>query len=126
LQRDNGIMSNEKISNEAQNTQLRNGDVIPSLLAAGKLALAARLVTTANAKNLSQRIEQMEAALDAYDNEILSLSNEACVIKCDGDERKALLIDFISWYLNVFMRDKKLTKTKTPIQSIDIFLNSII
>ena len=115
---------NEKISNEAQNPQLRNG--IPSLLAAGKLALAARLVTTANAKNLSQRIEQMEAALDAYDNEILSLSNEACVIKCDGDERKALLIDFISWYLNVFMRDKKLTKTKTPIQSIDIFLNSII
>jgi hypothetical protein len=70
-------MSNEKISNEAQNTQLRNSDVIPSLLAAGKLALAARLVTTANAKNISQRIENMEAALDAYDNEILSLSNEA-------------------------------------------------
>jgi hypothetical protein len=46
-------------------------------------------------------------------------------INCDGDERKALLIDFISWYLNVFMRDPKLTKTKTPIQSIDIFLNSI-
>jgi hypothetical protein len=77
LQRDNGIMSNEKISNEAQNPKLRKGDVMPSLLAAGKLALAARLVTTANAKNLSQRIEQMEAALDAYDNEILSLSNEA-------------------------------------------------
>jgi hypothetical protein len=115
-------MSNEKISNEAQN---HNGDVMPSLLAAGKLALAARLVTTANAKNLSQRIEQMEAALDAYDNEILSLSNEAFVIKCDGDERKALLIDFISWYLNVFMRDKKLTKTKPPIGAIDIFLNSI-
>ena len=114
---------NEKISNEAQNPQLRNG--IPSLLAAGKLALAARLVTTANAKNLSQRIEQMEAALDAYDNEILSLRNDAYVINCDGDERKALLIDFISWYLNVFMRDKKLTKTKTPIQSIDIYLNSI-
>jgi hypothetical protein len=70
-------MSNEKISNEAQNPKLHKGDVIPSLLAAGKLALAARLVTTANAKNLSQRIEQMEAALDAYDNEILSLSNEA-------------------------------------------------
>jgi hypothetical protein len=67
-------MSNEKISNEAQN---HNGAVIPSLLAAGKLALAARLVTTANAKNISQRIENMEAALDAYDNEILSLSNEA-------------------------------------------------
>lgn len=74
MQRDNGIMSNEKISNEAQNP---NGDVMPSLLAAGKLALAARLVTTANAKNISQRIENMEAALDAYDNEILSLSNEA-------------------------------------------------
>jgi hypothetical protein len=70
-------MSNEKISNEAQNPKLHKGDVIHSLLAAGKLALAARLVTTANAKNLSQRIEQMEAALDAYDNEILSLSNEA-------------------------------------------------
>ena len=51
-------------------------DVSGSLLAAGKLALAARLVTTANAKNLSQRIEQMEAALDAYDNEIFSLSND--------------------------------------------------
>ena len=101
----------------------KQGDVIPSLLAAGKLALAARLVTTANAKNISQRIENMEAALDAYDNEILSLRNEAYVIKCD--ERKALLIDFISWYLNVFMRDKKLTKTKTPIQSVDIFLKSI-
>lgn len=70
-------MSNEKLSNEAQNTPLRKGDVMPSLLAAGKLATAARLVTTANVKNLSQRIEQMEAALDAYDNEILSLSNEA-------------------------------------------------
>jgi hypothetical protein len=46
-------------------------------------------------------------------------------INCDGDERKALLMDFISWYLNVFMRDKKLTKTKTPIGAIDIFLNSI-
>ena len=69
-------MSNEKLSNEVQNHTLRKGVVMPSLLAAGKLALAARLVTTANAKNLSQRIEQMEAALDAYDNEILSLSNE--------------------------------------------------
>jgi hypothetical protein len=70
-------MSNEKLSNEAQNPPLRKGAVMPSLLAAGKLALVARLVTTANAKNLSQRIEQMEAALDAYDNQILSLSNEA-------------------------------------------------
>lgn len=70
-------MSTEKLSNEAQNPALNKGAVMPSLLAAGKLALAARLVTTANAKNLSQRIEQMEAALDAYDIEILSLSNEA-------------------------------------------------
>jgi hypothetical protein len=69
-------MNNEKSSNKAQNPPLSKGVVMPSLLAAGKLALAARLVTTANAKNLSQRIEQMEAALDAYDNEILSLSNE--------------------------------------------------
>lgn len=44
---------------------------MPSLLAAGKLALAARLVTTANAKNLSERIIQMENALDIYDNEII-------------------------------------------------------
>lgn len=70
-------MNNEKLSNEAKTPALNKGAVMPSLLAAGKLALAARLVTTANAKNLSQRIEQMEAALDAYDNEILSLSNEA-------------------------------------------------
>ena len=64
---------------EAENEKLkfRLFNVSKSLLAAGKLAMSARLVTTANAKNLSQRIEQMEAALDAYDNEILSLSNEA-------------------------------------------------
>ena len=70
-------MSNKKLSNEVENPALNKGAVMPSLLAAGKLALAARLVTTANAKNLSQRIEQMEAALDAYDYEILSLSNKA-------------------------------------------------
>ena len=51
--------------------------VMRSLQFAGKLALAARLVTTANAKNISQRIEQMETALDVYDNEILSVSNDA-------------------------------------------------
>ena len=66
----------ENDTSTKQNCSLCKGVVLPSLLAAGKLALAARLVTTANAKNLSQRIEQMEAALDAYDNEILSLSNE--------------------------------------------------
>jgi hypothetical protein len=70
-------MNTKKLSNEALKTPLRKGVVMPSLLLAGKLAMAARLVTTANAKNLSQRIEQMEAALDAYDNEILSLSNNA-------------------------------------------------
>lgn len=67
------------------------------------------------------------AAFSFCIDELDKISNQykADVINCDGDERKALLIDFISWYLNVFMRDKKLTKTKTPIQSIDIFLNSI-
>lgn len=49
-------------------------DTTPALLAAGKLALAARLVTTANAKNLSARIIDLEAALDAYDNEIVAVS----------------------------------------------------
>ena len=62
---------------EARTERLYKHNVMPSSLLAGKLALAARLVTTSNAKNLSQRIEQMESALDAYDNEILSLSNEA-------------------------------------------------
>ena len=70
-------MKNEEQSIEKQEDNGVLSVVMPSLLAAGKLALAARLVTTANAKNLSQRIEQMEAALDAYDNEILYLSNEA-------------------------------------------------
>jgi len=58
-------------------TKLKQGAVMPALLSAGKLALAARLVTTSNAKNISNRIEDMEAALDAYDNEIMSISNEA-------------------------------------------------
>jgi aerobic-type carbon monoxide dehydrogenase small subunit (CoxS/CutS family) len=44
------------------------------LMLAGQLATAARLVTLANTKNLSDRIEKMEEALDAYDNEIMSLS----------------------------------------------------
>lgn len=67
----------DKTSKLEQNPPLRQTAVMPSLRLAGKLALAARLVTTANAKNLSKRIEEMEVALDAYDNEILSLSNEA-------------------------------------------------
>lgn len=65
-------------------------------------------------------------AMEKYAQEVVNNLDKADVIKCDGDERKALLIDFISWYLNVFMRDKKLTKTKTPIEAIDIFLKSII
>lgn len=62
---------------EAENEKLkfRLSIVSKSLLAAGKLALSARLVTTSNAKNISQRIEQMESNLDAYDNEIVAASN---------------------------------------------------
>jgi len=48
-------------------------DLRPALRLAGKLALIARSVTTASAKHLSKRIEEMETALDAYDNEVLSL-----------------------------------------------------
>ena len=55
--------------------EISNVDLKASLLAAGKLAMAARMVTKATAKNLSQRIEQMEAALDIYDNEIMNLPN---------------------------------------------------
>ena len=44
-----------------------------SLLAAGKLAIAAKMVTTANAHNLSQRLEQMQAALNDYDNIIIGI-----------------------------------------------------
>lgn len=67
-----------KLPIRTSNTITMNGsqevkDNQNALLAAGKLALAARLVTTANAKNLSQRIEQLEDSLDAYDKEILSL-----------------------------------------------------
>lgn len=46
---------------------------IPALLLAGRLALAARAVTSARVKDLSSRIEELEIALNAYDNEILSL-----------------------------------------------------
>ena len=63
--------------NSQETAQLGIGAVTPSLQStlklAGKLALTARLVTTANAKNISKRIEDMEAALDAYDNEIISM-----------------------------------------------------
>lgn len=55
---------------EEQNEYTRKHHAHPLLLA-GKLAMAARLVTTANAKNLSKRIEEMEIALDDYDNIII-------------------------------------------------------
>lgn len=62
---------------EAENEKLkfRLSNVSKSLLAAGKLALSARLVTTANLKNISVRVEKMESDLDAYDNEIVEASN---------------------------------------------------
>lgn len=47
---------------------------LPALLLAGKLATAARMVTKANARSLSLLVEQMESALDAYDNEIIRIS----------------------------------------------------
>lgn len=73
----NGMVETiQQLEKENAELKLRLGAVSKSLLAAGKLAFFARLATMANSKNLSQRIEQMEAALDAYDNEILSLSND--------------------------------------------------
>lgn len=60
---------------EVVKNNLVKPDVSKSLLAAGKLALSARLVTTATSKNISQRIEKMESDLDAYDNEIVAASN---------------------------------------------------
>ena len=68
---------------------------------------------------------QVLMAMDEYAQQQVKNLNIPAVIKCDGNKRKTLLIDFIGWYLNIFMRDKKLTKTKTPIQSVDIFLKSI-
>ena len=56
--------------------QESDADVSKLLRAAGKLAILARLVAVADSKNISQRIEQMESALDDYDNEILSFNNE--------------------------------------------------
>ena len=67
------MMYNSEAENEKLKFCLFN--VSKSLLAAGKLALSARLVTTANSKNISQRIEQMESDLDAYDAEIVAASN---------------------------------------------------
>lgn len=44
-----------------------------ALLLAGTLALHARLVLNANVKNLSDRMNQLENALNEYDNFIISL-----------------------------------------------------
>lgn len=48
-------------------------DYKKALLAAGKVALAARLIATSNVHNLSIRVERLVEALDAYDNEIMKL-----------------------------------------------------
>jgi hypothetical protein len=37
-------------------------------------------------------------AMEKYAQEVVNNLDKADVIKCDGDERKALLIDFLSWY----------------------------
>jgi len=55
---------------------LNDVQVVKLLQLSGKLAKASRLVTTSNIKKLSQSIKEMEFALDAYDEEILFLSNE--------------------------------------------------
>lgn len=54
-----------------------------SLIAAGKLAIAAKMVTTANVHNLSQRIEQLEAALNDYDNIIKGILPFSELIKSE-------------------------------------------
>ena len=61
-----------RASNEVS-VESKDLDVSGLLILAGNLAVMSRLVTTANTKNLSQRIGEMEAALNAYDNKILSL-----------------------------------------------------
>ncbi len=63
-----------KLYLDTYTTQLP-ANVIKLLLAAGKLALSARLVTMTNVKNISQRIDKMESDLNDYDNEIMAVSN---------------------------------------------------
>lgn len=48
-------------------------DVTNVLRLAGKLALAARMVTNSNARGLSYSIEYMETVLDEYDSEVMAL-----------------------------------------------------
>lgn len=64
-----------QLESENEKLKLRLSFVRKCLLAAGKLAISARLVTKATGKNISQRIGEMESDLDAYDNEILSEGN---------------------------------------------------
>ena len=72
----NGMVETiQQLEKENAELKLRLGAFRKSLLAAGKLALSARLVTSATAKNISQRIDKMEEDLNVYDNEILSASN---------------------------------------------------
>ena len=72
----NGMVETiQELEKENAELKLRLGAVSKSLLAAGKLALAARSVTSATAKNISQRIDKMEEYLDVYDNEISEASN---------------------------------------------------
>ena len=68
-------MDNKTTEENNAKSNLHKPVVMKSLLLAGKLAFTARLVTIANAKNISHRIEQMEEALDEYDNEIMANSN---------------------------------------------------
>lgn len=51
-----------------------NADAILKL--AGRLATSSRLVTTANAKNLSDRIEAMEVALNEYDQAVFQANKK--------------------------------------------------
>lgn len=44
---------------------------------AGKLALAAQRVLSANICNLSYRISELQQALNEYDNKIIEISNES-------------------------------------------------
>ena len=47
-----------------------------ALLLAGRLALKAQLVVWSSAKNLSKRIDELETALNEYDNFIFSLGSK--------------------------------------------------
>lgn len=81
------IVGNKKhyINKKHNNMNKENTPSLRSALQlAGKLALAAKLVTTSNAKNLSERIEAMDNALNAYDIEIMSISNNKDLVCSAG------------------------------------------